>query len=146
MKTILYIHHLERDIITSLKVRPRVNPFESIKQDLPTFYAITRPIELRNSGDHLLQLLQSLLSRLRLFRSARCVTPRLPIAPSRALRKTLSPFPSPSPLTITPNLGGRSHLLRHKPLPRVEMRYGLLTYGAKANLYGQRQWAATNTS
>ena len=49
-RTQLYIHHQENGAITSFKVRPRANTFESIKQDLPTFFFSARPNTLGKSG------------------------------------------------------------------------------------------------
>lgn len=49
-RTLFYVHHQETGAITSLKVRPRVNPFETIKQDLPTLFFSARPDVLGKSG------------------------------------------------------------------------------------------------
>jgi len=43
-KTLLYLRHRDDSYITSLKVRPRANGFESIKQDLPTGFLGIPPI------------------------------------------------------------------------------------------------------
>lgn len=48
-RTLFYVHHQEPGAITSLKVRPRVNSFESIKQDLPTLFFSARPNTLGKS-------------------------------------------------------------------------------------------------
>ena len=49
-RTLFYIHHQETETITYLKVRPRVNTFESIKQDLPTLYFFAKPASIGRSG------------------------------------------------------------------------------------------------
>ncbi|MBF8263905.1 MAG: hypothetical protein HW387_1570 [Parachlamydiales bacterium] len=49
-RTQFYVHHKEKSGITSLKVRPRINTFESIKQDLPTFFFSARPQTIGKSG------------------------------------------------------------------------------------------------
>jgi hypothetical protein len=49
-RTLFYIHHRESGATTSLKVRPRVNTFESIKQDLPTLFFSARPTVIGRSG------------------------------------------------------------------------------------------------
>jgi hypothetical protein len=49
-RTLFYLHHQEKNLTTYLKVRPRVNPFESIKQDLPTLFLSLRPTEIGQSG------------------------------------------------------------------------------------------------
>jgi len=74
MTTLFYVHHAERDILTYVKARPRVNVFESIKQDLPTLYAITRPIEIRNTGICRLTLMKAsyLNSNIRINWWGRC--------------------------------------------------------------------------
>jgi hypothetical protein len=138
MKTLFYVHHLEKDFITSLKCRPRVNPFESIKQDLPTFYAMTRPIEIKNTGiistnyiraSYLnFQYSEQLTTSLQDFHS-----PRVEL-----FEKLYRPIHL-GPLTVTPSLGGRAIL--YGTSPSHDAKYlGLLTYGARANLYGQRQF------
>ncbi len=49
-QTLFWIQHKEPFALFHFKARPRVNAFESIKQDLPTFYLNTLPIELGKSG------------------------------------------------------------------------------------------------
>ena len=49
-KTIFYLRTEEDRLISSLKVRPRFNAFESIKQDLPSLYASFRPFSIGKSG------------------------------------------------------------------------------------------------
>lgn len=48
-KTLAFLRHRANDFVASLKVRPRLNPFESIKQDLPTAFFAHRPLEFGNS-------------------------------------------------------------------------------------------------
>ncbi len=49
-RTLLYVRHEEKSLLTAFKVRPRANPFESIKQDLPSLYVQMHPIAIGNSG------------------------------------------------------------------------------------------------
>lgn len=49
-RTLLFIRHEENAFLAALKVRPRVNPFESIKQDLPSLYANVHPFVFGKSG------------------------------------------------------------------------------------------------
>ncbi len=49
-RTMLYLHHREASALMSIKARPRVNIFESIKQDLPTLYFAARPGQIGKSG------------------------------------------------------------------------------------------------
>jgi len=44
-QTLFSLRHQEKMLIFSLKARPRVNPFESLKQDLPTLFLSLRPLE-----------------------------------------------------------------------------------------------------
>ncbi len=49
-KTQLYIRHHEKDLIATLYARARANPFETIKQELPTIFGSMRPLALANTG------------------------------------------------------------------------------------------------
>ncbi len=49
-QTLFWIQHKKPLAIFSFKARPRANLFESIKQDLPTFYLNTLPMTLGASG------------------------------------------------------------------------------------------------
>ncbi len=49
-RTMFYLHHKETGALMSIKARPRVNLFESIKQDLPTLYFAARPGQIGKSG------------------------------------------------------------------------------------------------
>lgn len=138
MRTLFYIHHRENDMITSFKIRPRVNPFESIKQDLPTLYVMSRPIEIKNSGiissnfikasyldfDYSDQLVTSLKS----FHS-----PRVEIFERLDRPMHLGP------LTLTPHLAGRAIFYGTSPSHQSKC-LGLIDYGAKVNLHGQHQY------
>jgi len=42
-KNEFYAHHKERDLLAYLRVRPRVNSFQSVKEELPTAYATMHP-------------------------------------------------------------------------------------------------------
>jgi hypothetical protein len=132
-KTLAYIHHTANDFLTYLKVRPRVNPFESIKQDLPTLYAIARPVEIPKTGilsTHFLkasylnfQYSDQLVTSLQGFHS-----PRI-----EAYEMLQRPFQL-GPLTLTPRAGGRAIFYGSSEW------LALLDYGIKANFYGQRQY------
>ena len=138
MRTMFYVHHRENDIITSFKVRPRANTFESIKQDLPTLYVMTRPIEIKNTGVISTNFIKA--SYLDFDYSDQLVT-------------TLQDFQSPrveiferldrpihlGPLTMTPHLGGRAIFYGTTPSHDSKC-LGLLDYGVKANFHGQRQF------
>ncbi len=138
MKTLFYLHHREKEIITSLKVRPRVNAFESIKQDLPTFYAMARPTEIKNTG----------LISTHFIRAS-----YLDFAYSDQLVASLKDFHSPrveiyerlhrpihlNAFTLTPHLLGRA--IFYGTSPSHDPQYlALLGYGARAHLHGQRSF------
>ncbi|HSX10142.1 MAG TPA: hypothetical protein VLF94_00275 [Chlamydiales bacterium] len=137
-KTILYIHHLEDDIITYLKVRPRVNPFESIKQDLPTFYAMPRPIEIFNSGVISTNYIRASYLNFQ-YSDQLTVTLQNFHSPRVELFEKLHRPIHLGPVTVTPDLGGRAIFYGTSPSHHSKC-LALLTYGARANLYGQRQW------
>ncbi len=139
MRTLFYVHHREDDFISYFKVRPRVNPFESIKQDLPTLYVITRPSEVKKTGvissnfvkasyldfDYSDQLITSLKD----FQSARVeVYERL----DRPIHL--------GALTATPHVAGRAIFYSSSPSHGSQF-LGLIGYGVKANLQGQRQFS-----
>lgn len=139
MRTLFYVHHREENSLSFLKVRPKVNPFESIKQDLPTAYLTTHPIELKNTGVIATQFVKAsyldfdystqLTSSLQNFHSPRIELYEHLHRPSHL-----------GPCTITPYFGGRA--IFYGTTPEHTSRWlGLLTYGARANLYGQRQFA-----
>ena len=48
--TQLSARHQTDNLIASFKLRPRLNAFESIKQDLPSLYGLFRPMSLGNTG------------------------------------------------------------------------------------------------
>lgn len=45
-RTELLVRHEEGPFIAILHARPRVNPFETLKQDIPTFYILTKPLQI----------------------------------------------------------------------------------------------------
>lgn len=136
--TLFYIHHVEKDIVSFLKVRPRVNPFESIKQDLPTAYVMARPIEVKNTGvisTHFIKASyldfdysDQLVTSLQDFQS-----PRIEIF-ERLDRPTHF-----GPVTLTPHLAGRAIIYGTTPSHESKC-LGLLGYGARANLHGIRPY------
>lgn len=139
LRTLLYIHHRESDILTWFKVRPRVNQFESIKQDLPTGYVTTRPIEIKNSGIISTNFIKAsfldfkysdqLVGSLQDFHS-----PRVEI-----FQNLYRPIHWKA-LTLTPHLAGRAIFYGTSPAHESKC-LGLLDYGAKLNFHGVRQFS-----
>lgn len=50
LKTEFNFNHREKDLITILNVRPRMNSFQSLKQNLPFFFLTMRPLKLGKTG------------------------------------------------------------------------------------------------
>jgi len=139
LRTIFHIHHIEKDIVTYFKVRPRVNTFESIKQDLPTGFVLTRPIEIKNTGVISSNFVKA--SYLNFKYSDKLVT-------------TLQDFHSPrieifenlyrpihmGPITVTPHFGGRA-ILYGTSQDHETKCLGLLDYGVRANMHGRQQFS-----
>lgn len=137
-KTIFYLHHRDDDYLTWVKARPKVNPFESIKQDLPTGYVAQHPTEVRNTGviasgfakasylnfSYSTQLVQDI---------AGYHSPRF-----EAYEKLTRPFQIQA-MTVTPYLAGRGILYGTSPSHETKA-LGLLDYGAKASFRGTRQF------
>lgn len=139
LKTLFFIHHQERDIISSLKVMPRVNPFESLKQDLPTAYVMTRPIEIKHTGILSTQFVKA--SYLNFQYSDQLVTslqdfhsPRVEI-----FERLDRPFYWKG-LTFNPHLAGRAILYGTSPSHESKCA-GLLDYGLAMNLRGCRAYS-----
>ncbi len=137
-RTLFYLRHQENSLISSFKFRPRVNGFESIKQDLPSVYLSTHPLELGRTGiystsvikasyldfvysDHLIENLSSYHS------------PRI-----EARERLYRPFYL-GPTTFTPNLGFIGIFYGNSPSSDVKTM-GLLTYGARLDARASRNY------
>jgi len=103
-RTVLFVHHQEDRAITALKVRPRVNTFESIKQDLPTLYLSARPDMLGRSK--IMYSLWAKASYLDFIYSDQLVDSLPSLCSSRLEIRPLfyRPFHF-GPLNITPHIG-----------------------------------------
>ena len=127
-QTLLYIRHQEDAFLTSFKVRPRANRFESLKQDLPCGYAHIKPTNLANTGVYSFFSVKAsytdfaysddLVKSLSDFRSGRI-----------EIKETLQkPIPI-GPLTLTPFLGGHAifytNSQTHSGKKLGTMHYGL---------------------
>jgi len=138
-RTILYVRHQERDVVAFLKVRPRVNPFESIQQDLPTLYASMRPIEIGPTGiisSHFLKA--SYLD----FDYSDQLVKSLPDYQSIRIEireKLYRPFHL-GPLILTPSFGGTGLFYGTSPSHQPKT-LGFLSYGVQAHFHGQRTYS-----
>ncbi len=139
LKTQARFHYLDENFITQLNVRPRVNPFESIKQDLPSFYATLRTLPLGATGIISTSYLRAaylnfqystqLLTSLQNFHS-----PRIEV-----FEKLYRPIHIKA-LTLAPNLGGQAIFYGTSPSHHPQL-LGLLSYGLKAYGRGYRQFS-----
>jgi len=130
-KTLLYLRHRDDAFITSLKARPRLNPFESIKQDLPSGIFVLPPIELGSSG---------------IYSSSFVKASYLDFAYSTQLSLNLSDYRSGrfelreklyrptqiGPVTITPLAGVDGIFYSNSPSSNAKW-FGVLAYGIKAD-------------
>jgi len=135
-RTIFYLYHQEPPYIASLKVRPRVNTFESIKQDLPTLFAATRPFEIGSSG--IISMNYAKASYLD-FDYSNHLAHSLPDYQSFRVELSEKLYRAfhLGPLTLTPHIGGLALLYGTSPSHEGK-KLGLLSYGARANLYAER--------
>lgn len=142
--TQLLVRHHADDWMASFKVRPRLNPFESIKQDLPSLYGIVRPMSLGSSGvvfAHWMKLsyLDFVYSNqlaptpgfdpLKDFHSA-----RLDFRPKIYRAFQLGPF------TLTPEFGAIGIFYSNSPSHQIK-NLGLLQYGARLHARGSQNFS-----
>jgi len=138
-KTLLYVDRRDTDLLTSFKIRPRVNAFESIKQDLPSFFFSARPLELGSTGIISSNGLKAsyvdfvysdqLIEHLSSYHSA-----RIDFRP-----KLYRPFYL-GPLTLTPQIGAIGIYYNNSPSSH-QKGLGLLTYGARLESRAWRQYS-----
>lgn len=140
-RTLFYLYHQHPMWISSLKVRPKVNPFESIQQDLPTLFFSNHPMEMGHSGifhtgvaklsylnfSYSTQLTESLNG----FRSARLEAREIFYRPT-----------SLGPCTFTPHLGGVGIFYSRSPSHHSKMM-ALFTYGGSFFARGVRDYTIT---
>ena len=141
-QTLFWVHHREPFAIFNFKTRPRLNAFESLKQDLPTFYVNVLPREIGPTGI----LSSSYLKGAYLdfaYSNQLASTPSL-VPPSDyrsgrfELREKLHrPF-SLGPLTLTPHLGAVGILYTNSQSHHIKP-LGLLSYGADLCLSAQKK-------
>lgn len=134
LKTIFYVHHVEEDFITSFKVMPRANSFQSLKQELPTGFLNVRPQEIKKTGiisTHYIKASyldfdysDKLVTSLKDFQSPRV----------EAYESLFRPFHIKA-LTITPHISARAIFYGTSPSHHSKW-LGVLGYGAKANFRG----------
>lgn len=137
--TQLLVRHEAKNWIGSFKVRPRLNPFESIKQDLPTLYGIIRPLSLGSSGvifSHWMKLSYMDFA----YSSQLAPTPGLdPLYDFRSIRLDFRPkFYKTFQIgaaTITPEVGGIGIFYSGSPSNQPKT-LGLLQYSLRLHARG----------
>ena len=138
-RTLLYIRHEENAFLTSLKARPRVNPFESIKQDLPSLYMQLHPLEIGHSGIYNFTSMKAayvnfaysdqLVTSLHDFSSAR-------VEVKEKIQRPLSI----GPLTITPFAGFQGIFYSNSPDKKIK-NLAILGYGFDLFARAERQFS-----
>jgi hypothetical protein len=130
-RTLLSVVHREPNALLSFKIRPRVNPFESIKQDLPSFFFSIRPLPLGKSG-----IVLDLLGRaayLKFSYSDRLIESIMGLNSFRVeLRPLLYRSCIFGPLILTPHLGGVGIFYSDRPV------LATLAYGGSLCAHGLR--------
>lgn len=137
-RTLFYLRHNQDTFIASLKVRPRVNRFESIQQDLPTLFATLYPHALGKSG--IIHTNFTKLSYVNFVYSDQ-LTASLPGFRSARLefRESLYRPLHFGPCILTPQLGATGIFYSNSPTHRAQM-LALLTYGGSLIARGIRHW------
>ena len=142
-QTLFWLHAQRPFAVTSFKVRPRVNLFESIKQDLPTFYSSLLPFNIGKTG--IISSFRTKVSYLDFAYSDQlsATYPFSPLSDYRSGRFEAQQFLYRpfhlGPLLFTPNIGGigifYTNSASHKP-----KALGLLNYGADFSASGYRSY------
>lgn len=137
-RSLFYLRHQEDAFITSFKVRPRLNPFESIKQDLPTAYGHLLPRQISDTGIYNFFSIKAsyvdfaysdqLIHSLHDFRSARI----------EVKEKMQRPIHIGS-ITVTPFAGVQGIFYSNSPSHRAQ-NVGFLTYGVDLFARGEKTY------
>ncbi len=125
-----YFHHKEKMMLASLKVRPRVNSFQSIKQQLPTGYATMKSYQIPSTG--IICDAWAKTSYLKLTYSDDLAV-NLPDFNAGRLEGQFDlyrPFHMSDYATITPKVGGLGIFYSNNPQDR-SILFSLLKYGIK---------------
>ncbi len=137
-KTLFYLRHQESEWLGSIKVRPRLNPFESIKQDLPTLYANSHPISIGNTELYNFLSLKAgyvdfaysdqLVTSLKDYRSGRI-----------EIREKIHRPIYLGPLSLTPFAGVQAILYTNSPSKNPK-NLGFFNYGIDLFMQGRRSF------
>jgi len=143
-QTLFWAYHQAPLAIATFKARPRVNAFESIKQDLPTFYLNLLPMNLGASGILSSSLLKTSYVDFA-YSDQLASTPTLrPPGDYRSGRfEARQRFHRPfylGPVTFTPHVGGIGIIYTNSP-SRKKQPLGLLTFGADLAARGEKTFS-----
>lgn len=113
-RTLIALDHKEDSIMAALRIQPRINPFDTINQQLPLFTISSRPVSLGTSGILLENSMSAgLLDYTYASDLQQCVP--LPNAVRIETKQSLY-WPIPlSYLTITPRIGGAAIFYSNSP-------------------------------
>ncbi len=143
-QTLFWVHHQEPFAIANFKTRPRLNAFESIKQDLPTFYLHILPRELGPTGiistSYLKASYLDFAYSDQLGSTSRLQAPTDYRSGRFELRERLQRSFYLGPLALTPNFGGIGILYTNSPSHHAKP-LGLLTYGADLSSRLEKSYA-----
>lgn len=139
-KTIFTVHHQTSGLAAALKVRPRFNVFESIRQDLPTVYTYLKPLEIGSTG--IFSTTSAKASYLDFVYSNQLASsiPSFHSARVELKEKLYRPFHLGA-LTLTPEIGGTGIFYSNSPSHQAKT-LGVLQYGVKAYLRGYRNFSS----
>lgn len=128
-KTIFYLRHRHNAVLSSFTLRPRANPFESMKQDLPTLFINVHPMEIGPTGIYSVSTLKA--SYLDFAYSTQLAT-SLPSyhSPRIELRENLYRPLHAGPVTFTPYAEGIGIFYGNSPSSKPKW-LGTLAYGAR---------------
>lgn len=127
--TLFYARQREDEFLSSFTLRPRANPFQSMKQDLPSLYVTTRPLEIGKGLFSLSTLKASYLNFVYSTQLSQSLasyhSPRIEVR-----ERIFRPFYAGS-FTFTPYIGGIG--IFYGTSPSSNMKWlGVVSYGARA--------------
>ncbi|MBI5272803.1 MAG: hypothetical protein HY861_02335 [Chlamydiia bacterium] len=144
-QTLFWVHHQEPFAIVNFKTRPRVNLFESIKQDLPTLYLHFLPRTIGPFG--ILSSLWAKASYLDFAYSDQLASGGLPSPTDYRsgrfeVREKLQVPLHWGPCVVTPNVGAIGILYTNSASHQVKP-LGLFTYGLDIAARARRAYSAS---
>ena len=137
-KTQTSIRHQENNLIAILFARPRINSFNTLKQDLPLLYGTVRPLCLGTSGLITENWSKAAYIDLAYSNDLSLSLPHLYSIRLETQNKIYRPFLL-SPLTFTPYVGIIGIYYSRSPINQP-VGMGLISYGVVAHLHFYRHF------